>query len=563
MRRGKRFLSRFVLSIFTIVSLVVVLWNATEAQASANTKILHSFTGGSSDGTSNLTLSGSTLYGMTFQGGSGGAGTIFQINLDGTGLTILHNFTGGPSDGANPMGSLTLSGSTLYGMTFSGGANNDGTIFKVNTDGTGFQLLHSFDGWIGYNFEGCLTLSGSTLYGVTIDEGGNNDGTIFKVNTDGTGFQLLHSFTLAGNEGYYPQGSLTLSGSILYGVNRAGGSNPGGTIFQINTDGTGLTTLHNFTGGPSDGAYPLGSLTLSGSTLCGMTSSGGTSGIGTIFKINLDGTGFQLLHSFSGYSYPTAYNPQGSLSLSGSTLYGMTSGGGTNYQGTIFKINTDGTGFQLLRSFTISDGYEISGSLTLSGSTLCGVTLQRNSTLFTTGKIFKINTDGTGFQLVYSFPGDTGDGYYPQASLTPSGSTLYGMTYGGGTDGGGTIFKINTDGTGYQLLHSFAGGSSDGYYPQGSLTLSGSTLYGMTGYGGTRNDGTIFKINTDGTGFQLLYSFESYWYNPQGSLTLSGSTLYGMTTWSGYGTIFKINTDGTGFQDLHIFAGGSNDGGIP
>ena len=146
MRRGKRFLSRFVLSIFTIVSLVVVLWNATEAQASANTKILHSFTGGSSDGTSNLTLSGSTLYGMTFQGGSGGAGTIFQINLDGTGLTILHNFTGGPSDGANPLGSLTLSGSTLYGMTFSGGANNDGTIFKVNTDGTGFQLLHSFDG---------------------------------------------------------------------------------------------------------------------------------------------------------------------------------------------------------------------------------------------------------------------------------------------------------------------------------------------------------------------------------------------------------------------------------
>ena len=100
----------------------------------------------------------------------------------------------------------------------------------------------------------------------------------------------------------------------------------------------------------------LGSLTLSGSTLCGMTSSGGTSGIGTIFKINLDGTGFQLLHSFSGYSYPTAYNPQGSLTLSGSTLYGMTSGGGADSYGTIFQINTDGTGFQVLHSFNADAG---------------------------------------------------------------------------------------------------------------------------------------------------------------------------------------------------------------
>ena len=91
-------------------------------------------------------------------------------------------------------------------------------------------------------------------------------------------------------------------------------------------------------------------------------------------------------------------------------------------------------------------------------------------------------------------------GEFLRGSLTLSGSTLYGMTSYGGTHYHGTIFKINTDGTGFQLLHSFEKWSKDGGDPRGSLTLSGSTLYGMNDYGGTDGNGTIFKINTDGTG---------------------------------------------------------------
>ena len=135
--------------------------------------------------------------------------------------------------------------------------------------------------------------------------------------------------------------------------------------------------------------------------------------------------------------------------------------------------------------------------------------------------------------LLHSFVYGTSDGSDPWGSLIISGSTLYGMTQNGGASNYGTIFKVQTNGTGYTLLHSFAGGTADGAYPSGELILSGTTLYGMTVAGGYGDCGTIFKIQTNGTGFTLLHGFPSSGVtegrSPHGSLVLSGSTLYGMT----------------------------------
>jgi len=479
--------------------LVFVLILATSL--SAQIKLLHSFTGATSDGTrplGSVIFIGSTLYGMTGNGGTSDKGTIFKINTNGTGFTLLHRFAGGATDGKYPNDSLIVSGSTLYGMTVNGGTSDGGTIFKINTNGTGFALLHSFAGapsdgkWPG----GSLILSGSTFYGMTRYGGNSNYGTIFKINMDGTGFVLLHSFSSATGEGYCPYGSLVLSGSTLYGMTGGGGASYGGTIFKINMDGTGFARLHTFGGTPSDGKYPMASLILSGSTLYGMTGHGGLISDGTIFKLATNGTGFTLLHSFVG-APSGGKEPLGSLILSGSTLYGMTYMGGANWDGIRYM-----------------------------------------------GAIFKININGTGFALIYSFGNIWPDGAYPQGSLILSGSTLYGMTFGNGVGGNGTIFKINTDGTGYATLHSFAG-ASDGGNPQGSLILIGSTLYGMTSQGGINGVGSIFQINTDGTGLTLLYSFEgggSDGANPEDSLILSGSKLCGMTLESGasgQGVIFS------------------------
>ena len=159
----------------------------------------------------------------------------------------------------------------------------------------------------------------------------------------------------------------------------------------------------------------------------------------------------------------------------------------------MFKVNTDGTGFSLLHSFVAAngDGWAPVGSLTLFGSTLYGMTRQGGGAA---GTIFRINVDGTGYSLFHSFTGMSGgDGANPVGDLLLLGSTLYGTTPIGGPANLGTIFEIGTDGSGYTVLHSFAGGSTDGANPAG-LIFSGSSLYGMTGTGGTSNLGTIYSF---------------------------------------------------------------------
>lgn len=345
---------------------------------------------------------------------------------------------GAPTGSLCPYGDLTLSGSTLYGMTNQGGTLNEGTVFRVNTDGTGFQQLLQFNANNGAYPFGSLTLSGSTLYGMTPTDN-SGWGNIFTINTDGTGYQNRVSFSQSYAR---PYGSLTLSGSKLYGMTSGGGTNYQGSIFSINTDCTGLQNVCSFDG--VSGSDPLGSLTLGGSTLYGMTSKGGTTNLGTVFRVKTDGTGFQSLLSFDGTNGANGAldgpSPAlGSLTLVGSTLYGMTSAGGANNKGTIFSIDTDGTGFQSLLSFDGSNGDSPLGSLTLVGSTLYGMT-SRGGTNYD-GTIFSINADGTGFQSLLSFD-DYVNGENPMGGLTLSGSTLYGMTEGGGRDGCGTIFAL-------------------------------------------------------------------------------------------------------------------------
>jgi uncharacterized repeat protein (TIGR03803 family) len=174
---------------------------------------------------------------MTTFGGSVDRGVIFSIDTSGTNFQVLHSFLGGGnSDGDRPMGSLILSGSTLYGMTYMGGRSDKGTIFSVGTDGTNFQLLHSFAGGKsdGANPGGNLILSDSLkLYGMTYGGGSANRGTIFFVDTDGSYFQVLHSFLGGSRDGMHPTAGLILSGSTLYGTTWEGGRSYAGTIFAF------------------------------------------------------------------------------------------------------------------------------------------------------------------------------------------------------------------------------------------------------------------------------------------------------------------------------------------
>src|SRR5438270_391895 len=144
--------------LFLVPVLMAVLNLSPAGRLTAQTfTTLYSFTGGS-DGASpygGVILSGNTLYGTAGYGGSGGGGTVFAINTDGTGFTNLHSFING-SDGGIPATGLVLSGNTLYGTAASGGGAGGGTVFALSTDGTHFEVLHSFSSAVigGTNSDG-------------------------------------------------------------------------------------------------------------------------------------------------------------------------------------------------------------------------------------------------------------------------------------------------------------------------------------------------------------------------------------------------------------------------
>ena len=170
--------------------------------------------------------------------------------------------------------------------------------------------------------------------------------------TSAQSYRVLKSFN--GSDGQNPWSDMVLAGSTLYGTTVAGGMSGCGLVFRMNADGSGFAVLKSFTGG-SDGAGPYGGLVLSGSTLYGTTSRGGSMNAGVVFKVNTDGSAFAALKNFAGGS--DGANPHGRLVLSGGTLYGTTQWGGISDGGVVFRANTDGSGFTVLKSFISSDGW--------------------------------------------------------------------------------------------------------------------------------------------------------------------------------------------------------------
>ena len=351
--------------------------------------------------------------------------------------------------------------------------------------------------------------------------------------------------------GMNPQSSLIYDGTFLYGMAYYGGVSynppaPGhGSIFKIRPDGSGFVKLMDFPNDPfphdSIGSFPWGTLISDGTFMYGMTSGGGTHLDGTIFKIKPDGTNYTKLYNFETLN---GVFPVGDLVSDGSFLYGMTTQGGTQNAGVIFKIKTDGSNYVKLMDFDITNGNNPHGSLIYDGTFLYGMAYGGGANY--SGRIFKIKPDGSGYESLWDF--DSINGKLPLGSLISDGTFLYGVTSFGGTstdcnNGCGVIFKIKPDGTDYVKLLDFD--STKGSFPVGSLMFDGNYLYGMTNGNGPHNYGTVFKVKPDGSGFEKLLDFNSIngRWPMYGSLISDGSFLYGMTYRGGTydkGVIFKL-----------------------
>ncbi len=435
-----------------------------EAQPAVQFATIYQFGGVNAIPSAELTLGPSGhLFGTTYGGADAdGTGSIYELVPNGNGtftFNTLYRFdtSGSPAnDGQYPYAGLTLSpdGTSLYGTTQQGGSGS-GVIFSLNiaqSEGAllksglpqpkggsgspaGYNDLYPFSGATdGGAPHGALAIvSDETVqqvlcFGTCSSDGPDNGGAIFLFEPKSAEEQnIANRLLLASYSDWsYPEGSLVVVGNntaknapnskvksnavtnidlsiyTLYGITKSGGSNNWGTVYRVNGNGSNFMVLHHFNFSASDGAGPMGGMVLSGNTLYGTTPLGGNNYAGTIFKINTDGSGFQIIENFDFAT--TGYSPQGDLILSGDTLYGTTHSGGVNGGGTVYSINTSGSNFMVLHSFTtpISDG---NGHYTNSdgGLSVAGLLLS-HYTLYGTTPYGGTNGVGTAYEIMLPAP---------------------------------------------------------------------------------------------------------------------------------------------------------------
>ncbi|HEX3651693.1 MAG TPA: choice-of-anchor tandem repeat GloVer-containing protein [Rhizomicrobium sp.] len=383
-------------------SVLALALSASGAQAGGFT-VVHSFVGGSNDGAGPLggvaPAGGGSLYVATDGGGSSSKGTLALIRKDGT-SQVLHSFTGG-SDGQNADGAPVkwpLDGN-LYGTTQFGGASGCGTIYKYTPGSGAYQQIYAagcapasafpFAGLSEVNYNGDDFLLGTGYNG-----GVNDDGALFFVTSGSAGSSCTSSFSsTSGSNPFAGIIQPTKNALYDYTVTTAGGSHNLGALVSIsNTDCT-ATVLHNFAGG-NDGAAPYGTLLYYKNALYGTTSAGGGPGLGTVFKVNPDGSNYTVLHAFQGIFQ----NSDGSFPHSGLTLnktdgmlYGTTiNGGNSNDLGTVFKINPRSGTETVVHAFSGSDGAHPYGNLYVKKGAIYGTTVAGGASNL--GVVFKLKS---------------------------------------------------------------------------------------------------------------------------------------------------------------------------
>lgn len=362
-------------------------------------------------------------------------------------------------------------------------------------------------------------------------------------------FTNIHHFAGGVSGAAYPSYSgLATDGTNIFGFASRGGLSNSGVVFRISVDGSNLQVLHSFSGGASDGARPVGTPALDGDNLFGMTSGGGVSNLGTIFKLTLSTTNYSVIHHFR-RGLTDGSTPYGSLACDGTNLFGMTYYGGQGDPGggVIFRVGLNGNAYTNLAVLDVyTNGVFPYNSPIIIGPDVYGMITQGGGG--SDGLIFKMDKDGHNFSNLHTFANNSINGAFPHGALTYDGAKLYGMTKNGGPNRG-VIFSINPNGTGYTNLHNFTGGATDGLGPEGNVLIQGSILYGLTVSGGAFNMGVAFKMDNDGRNFAILHHFGSGGGDgayPDGSLLLSNSRLLGTAPSGGansMGVIFSSPLD--------------------
>ncbi len=512
------------------------------------------FTNGANPYGSLMQASDGKLYGMTYQGGSSGAGVIFSYDPLSSNYTKLKDFD--YTNGAVPFGSLIqASDGKLYGLTNEGGSSGLGVIFSYDPLSSNYTKLKDFDNINGANPYGSLIqASNGKLYGMTVNGGISGLGVIFSYDPLSANYTKLKDFN--GANGGNPYGSLMqASDGKLYGMTFFGGGfgSGFGVIFSFDplfSTYTKLKDLDNTNGGGN--AYG-NLLQATNGKLYGMTSIGGSSSAGVIFSFDPFSSTYTKLKDFD---ITNGGNPYGSLmQAKNGKLYGVTFSGGNGGAGVIFSYDLSSSTYANLRNFDDNNGSSIYSSLIKAGNgKLYGITNEGGS--MGAGVIFSFDPTTSTYAVVKNFDGTNGSN--PAGSLIQgSDGKLYGMASRGGSSGLGVIFSLDPVSSTYTKLKDC--NLTDGYAPTGSLIqASNGKLYGMTNQGGNAGAGVIFSYNLSTSTYTKLKDLvDINGLTPFGSLMQArDGKLYGMTSSDGNndaGVIFSYDLSSSTLIRLQNF----------
>ncbi len=474
--------------------------------------VLHQFDGASgANPVGGLLVSNGLLYGVAYSGGVHDRGVLYSLDPGAAtpSLQVLHAFGEMNTDGAFPVGALVAVQGQLYGVTERGGQHDGGTIFRV---GAGDMFEHVAD-LQTHPFAGVIAV-GTDLYGTTAF-GGNGFGSIFRFETTTGALEYVHNFDSAGA---YPHASLLqASNGRLYGTTRSGGSHGRGTVFEVDFTSTPLsvTTRHSFAPGTT-GGDPRAGLVEAGGLLYGTTSDFGPASNGTVYRFDPASGATTTMAAFgpTGPKWPTE-----SLTEVNGQFFGTSPHGGARRDGTVFRFDPGTLATTVLHSFdrTVDGAYpqgpllagsdgRLYGTISLGGPAGCSAGC--TTPYPPDGSVFRLNADGSGYTTLRWF--DPADGPYgPAGRLVESGGVLYGTLSAGGAHAGGGIFRMDLTGANSVILHQFQP-STDGSIPVAGLTLgSDGLLYGTTSEGGPLGGGTAFRLNSAGGGFEVLHAFDA------------------------------------------------------
>ena len=352
-----------------------------------NTLVTFNNTNGSGPYGSLVADASGNLYGTTTSGGANGDGVVYEIAAGTHALSTVATFNG--ANGNYPTSTLTADASgNLYGTTEMGGASGDGIVYEVSSGTHALSTVATFSGMNGASPFGALVVGSSgNLYGTTVGGGANNDGTVYKIASGTHSLSTLAVFNNTNGSG--PLAGLAAdAGGNLYGTTDSGGAYSYGVVFKVAAGTNALSTLATFNNNTVTGAHVLGTLRLDANgNLYGTTQVEGANNDGNVFKVAVGSNAITPLFSFDGTD--GNYSDSGVIADANGNLYGTTYYGGAYGGGTVFELNPSTGVLTDLFSFDGADGR----------NPVSGLFLDASGNLYGTTYFGGANGDGTVFEL--------------------------------------------------------------------------------------------------------------------------------------------------------------------